>query len=206
MKNEDRRTRKTQNALKQIFIGLLKQKEIEKISVTELCRLADINRSTFYLHYCDIYALLEEIEKDCLEEFDLLVEYISCQEIIPDQVTRMILKYIYDQKELLYLFLLKNNRYDFWEKINQKIISLFKTKTLQNYQLPDHMDENEFDDIILFYASGFYAIYRKWLYHNCDEDMDTIARRTTLLSQTCFDHILIRKKDSFNDRRDAISK
>lgn len=193
MKNTDRRTRKTKHALKQIFISLLKCKKIEKISVTELCRLADINRSTFYLHYCDIYALLEDIEKDCFEEFDLLVEHISRQSISPDQVTRMILRYIYDQKELLYLFLLKNNKYDFWQKIDQKVIYLFKIKTLQNYQLPEHMDKNEFDDMILFYTSGFYAIYRKWLSHNCAEDIDTIARRTTMFSQICFDHLLIKK-------------
>ena len=67
----DRRTQKTMNILKEIFVDLLKEKPVQSISVTELCRLADINRSTFYLHYCDIYALLEDIENDCLEEFDL---------------------------------------------------------------------------------------------------------------------------------------
>ncbi len=194
MKNSDRRSRKTKNTLKQIFIHLLQRKEIEKISVTELCRLADINRSTFYLHYCDIYALLEDTERDCLEEFDLLVEHISSQEIAPDQVTRMILKYIYNQKELLCLFILKSRHDDFWQMINQKVISLFKTKMLQNYQIPKHISEDEFDDMILFYTYGFYVIYRKWLSNNCKEDIDTIVKRTTLFSQTCFDHILIKKE------------
>ena len=55
----------------------------------------------------------------------------------------MILEYIYDQKELLSLLLLKNNRYDFWQKVNRKVLQLFKIKTLQNYQLPEHLSENE---------------------------------------------------------------
>lgn len=191
MKKPDRRPRKTKHTIKQIFLGLLKQKAIEKISVTELCSLADINRSTFYLHYCDIYALLEEIELDCLTEFDRLAEEISRHSIAPSQVTRMILEYIYDQKELLSLLLLKNNRYDFW----QKVLQLFKIKTLQNYQLPEHMSENEFDDMLLFYASGFYAVFEKWLSEQCTEDIEKVAEKTTLFSQICFDHLLIRGRD-----------
>ena len=192
MKNPDRRTRKTKHTIKQIFLGLLKQKSIEKISVTELCSLADLNRSTFYLHYCDIYALLEEIELDCLTEFDRLAEEISRKSIAPRQVTRMILEYIYGQKDLLSLLLSKNNRHDFWQKINRKVLQLFKIKTLQNYQLPEHMSENEFDDMLLFYASGFYAVFEKWLSEQCTEDIEKVAEKTTLFSQICFDHLLIR--------------
>lgn len=147
---------------------------------------------SFYLHYCDIYALLEEIELDCLAEFDRLAEEISRHSIAPSQVTRMILEYIYDQKELLSLLLLKNNRYDFWQKINRKVLQLFKIKTLQNYQLPEHMSENEFDDMLLFYASGFYAVFEKWLSEQCTEDIEKVAKKTTLFSQICFDHLLIR--------------
>ena len=44
----DRRTRKTKEILTHIFIDLLKKHPIEKITVKELCDLADINRSTFY--------------------------------------------------------------------------------------------------------------------------------------------------------------
>ena len=139
MTGTDRRANKTRDLLKKIFIDLLKKKPIQTISVTELCRLADINRSTFYLHYCDIYALLEDIESDCIDEFDLLVKEITHQPLTPDQVTRSILEYIYTQRELICLFILENNSCGFWQKINKKILSLFKTKTLQNYQLPGKM-------------------------------------------------------------------
>lgn len=191
MKETDRRSRKTKKMLKELFIDLLKQRPLKKITITELCELADINRSTFYLHYCDIYALLEDIEKDCLSEFEMLAERITCQTISPDQVTKIILEYIYSQKDLLSLLLLKNSEDSFWQKLNQKIVSLFKIKTLQNYQLPELMDENEFDDMILFFTYGFYAIYKKWLAHNCNENIDIIAEKTTLFCQICFNQILI---------------
>ncbi|MCI8835185.1 MAG: hypothetical protein HFH24_07400 [Ruminococcus sp.] len=189
----DRRTQKTMNILKEIFVDLLKEKPVQSISVTELCRLADINRSTFYLHYCDIYALLEDIENDCLEEFDLFVGMITHASLPPEQAIRRILEYIYTQKEFIRLFILKDSTYDFWQKINLRILSLFKVKILQLYQLPQCMSETEFEDMLLFYASGFYAIYKKWLYNNCEEDMDVIAKKTALFSKTCFDCLLIKK-------------
>lgn len=111
----------------------------------------------------------------------------------------MILEYIYHRKELLYLLISQKNKIGFWEKINQKIMYLFKIKTLQNYQLPKHMDENEFNDMILFYSAGFYAIYKKWLFHNCCEDIDTVAERITLYPQAAFDHILIKKGEGWED-------
>ena len=193
MNKSDRRARKTQSSIKQILIHLLKQKELEKITVTELCELADINRSTFYSHYCDIYELLDDIEKSCLQEMDEHIEYIANHTLEPEQVTEMILSYIYNTKELLTLFIFKMNEHTIWEEINQKIIRLFKMKTLQIYQLPKYMDEEEFNDLILFLVSGYYAIYKKWLSHNCEEDIKKIAKRTTRLSHICFEKLLIRK-------------
>lgn len=160
MIDADRRTNRTRHLLKELLLDRLKDKELDKISVTELCRLADINRSTFYLHYSDIYDLLEDIERDSLEIFDTLSDDILHCAMDPEQVIRMILQYIYEQKELLMLLLLKTKRYDFWQKIDQKVMYLFKLKVLQNYKIPDDMSRDEFDDMILFYTSGFYAIYK----------------------------------------------
>lgn len=63
---EDRRTRYTKNIIKDTLLELMHQKPFDKITVTELCRKAEINRGTFYLHYVDIYAVLDELEEDAL--------------------------------------------------------------------------------------------------------------------------------------------
>ena len=191
MQTTDRRTRKTKEALARIFIEQLKKHPIEKITVTELCNLADLNRSTFYLHYRDIYDLLEDVENDCLQEIDHLITTISRQDFPPEQVTRMILEYIYQRKELLNLFILKMDEHAFWRQIDKKLFLLFKEKNRKNYQVPEEMPEDEFDDIILFLISGFYMIYKKWLTHNCQESIDLLVRRTTKISQLCLDNLLI---------------
>ena len=52
---QDRRTRYTRQTIKETFLELLKQKNFTKITVTEICKISEINRGTFYLHYYDIH-------------------------------------------------------------------------------------------------------------------------------------------------------
>ena len=65
----DRRVRKTKKQLRQGLTQLLQTKNINEISVRELSDLVDINRGTFYLHYRDIYDLLDQIEQEMFEQF-----------------------------------------------------------------------------------------------------------------------------------------
>lgn len=58
----DRRVRKTKAALRAGLIKLMQEKSIREITVRELVDEVDINRSTFYLHYTDIYDMLNKIE------------------------------------------------------------------------------------------------------------------------------------------------
>ena len=63
---EDRRIMKTKKALKTALIELLDKQDFEHVSITELCRKADVSRITFYSHYNDKYALLDDIFEDML--------------------------------------------------------------------------------------------------------------------------------------------
>ena len=67
-KSNNERYRETEQRLIEAFITLLEKKEISRITIRELCEICEIHRSSFYLHFQDIYALLEKIE-------DYLAEY-----------------------------------------------------------------------------------------------------------------------------------
>ncbi len=49
------------------------EKPLHKITVKELCAVADVNRSTFYAHYEDIYCMVQDIEKGIIEGMPLLL-------------------------------------------------------------------------------------------------------------------------------------
>ncbi len=76
--NEDKRSLKSRAKIKDAFMSLTLERKSEKLSVSEIAGKAEINRSTFYLHYNDVTALEDEIECDfgdkvCAEidKFDL---------------------------------------------------------------------------------------------------------------------------------------
>lgn len=77
-KKTDRRTLYTKGVIKEAFLTALKTKPYDKIMVSDLCKAAEINRSTFYLHYTDALAVFDEILDELLEritdEIDALVE------------------------------------------------------------------------------------------------------------------------------------
>ena len=66
----DRRVRRTRKLLRECLIALLKTKKVQDITVRELTERADLNRGTFYLHYKDVFDLLEKTEEDLQEDFN----------------------------------------------------------------------------------------------------------------------------------------
>lgn len=65
---EDRRIRKTKKNLKTTLISMLSDMPFEQVSITELCSRADTSRITFYTHYSDKYALVDDIFQDMIRE------------------------------------------------------------------------------------------------------------------------------------------
>lgn len=78
----DRRVKKTKQAIRDAFLTLIKTNSINKIKVSEVAELADINRKTFYLHYVDIYAVEEEIFEEFTSQADTLKEYLTLSKMI----------------------------------------------------------------------------------------------------------------------------
>ena len=64
----DARIRYTKMVIRDAFIGLLKKKPLNRITVKEICDIADINRATFYKYYSDPFDLLEKIEQELLHQ------------------------------------------------------------------------------------------------------------------------------------------
>ncbi|WP_278897866.1 TetR/AcrR family transcriptional regulator [Lactobacillus gallinarum] len=62
----DRRTLYTIRVIKDAFIKLVKEESYSKVTITQICREADITRSTFYLHFTSITDVLNAVLNDVL--------------------------------------------------------------------------------------------------------------------------------------------
>ncbi|MFD1392506.1 TetR/AcrR family transcriptional regulator [Lacticaseibacillus jixianensis] len=70
----NRRAQATEEQLKQALLQLLAHQPLAKITVTALCREADVNRGTFYTHFADPQALFQAIEMDLIDQVAVLVD------------------------------------------------------------------------------------------------------------------------------------
>ncbi|MCC8028230.1 MAG: TetR/AcrR family transcriptional regulator C-terminal domain-containing protein [Lachnospiraceae bacterium] len=93
----DRRTKYTKSVIRQALFELLTDRPINKITVTDICKKADINRSTFYSYYEDVYALLTSIQNDLFED---IVFTLSKENWFED-----VLKLVDDNKDLCQVLL-----------------------------------------------------------------------------------------------------
>ncbi|WP_172136257.1 TetR/AcrR family transcriptional regulator [Adlercreutzia sp. ZJ473] len=75
---EDRRVRKTRLALKNALVRLLRERPLQDVTTSELCREADINRNTFYAHYRTPADVFDDIQE---EYFDTIRAYVRKVEV-----------------------------------------------------------------------------------------------------------------------------
>ena len=69
VKNLNKSSEKTKRLIKATFAEMLSEKkELCRISVSELAARAGINRSTFYSHYDDVYAVAEDYENELIAQ------------------------------------------------------------------------------------------------------------------------------------------
>lgn len=97
MKKTDLRVIKTKRRIKEVFTELLQKKDVDEISVTELSRIAEINKGTFYLHYKDIYDLYGEILQDKIND---LMENITFFHEFFDAPEQFILHFLELRKKM----------------------------------------------------------------------------------------------------------
>ena len=118
----DRRVRKTRTQLRKCLSILLETKKIQNITVKELAQMADINRGTFYLHYKDVYDLMEHIQADLLNEFEDILTKIApdTDNLVP--FIEALFVFIYDNKDMAKIF--RNSYVDEIKTINENMSSL----------------------------------------------------------------------------------
>ncbi|MFA6889664.1 MAG: TetR/AcrR family transcriptional regulator, partial [Bacilli bacterium] len=63
----DRRVDKTKKLLRETLVTLMEEKELRKITISEMTARANINRGTFYLHYIDIYDMVEKLGDEIID-------------------------------------------------------------------------------------------------------------------------------------------
>ena len=141
----DLRVIKTKENLQNALLHLLEDKELEKISISELCKEARVNRGTFYLHFASVEDLFshyfQEITEDLRQAYDEPVERVKHR--LQDLQPHMIRIFHHVKKfSRFYIIVFNQNSplmyyYDLLDVIRERLLKSLETDTgvtEKNYQ------------------------------------------------------------------------
>lgn len=175
----DIRIVKTERAVKNAFLKLRSKKELEKITVKELCQEAQINKSTFYSHYKDIYDLSDAIEEEIV---DSIIKSIMNPEYIlekPAEFAKQLFFACFAQNTMIQVLFSGKQRNHLAERLTQGVKELIFEKYPQ---FRNDMAKN----VILTYCirGGYYAYIEN---PDCDlnELVEIIAAITQRVGPLC---------------------
>lgn len=197
----DRRKEHSLRVIRSCFLKMLKKEPIERISVGKLCEKANINRSTFYRHYADLYDLLDTIVDECFQE--LFLEPVAKAEKDGDFLE---LGYSYilrvcevaERKKELYrqlLFGRTNTKLE--ERMIESTIQLYLSAHEQSSYVPS-------EEAVLHYrflAYGIVGLWMSWLKDDCKIPKELVA--STAVNQMTAFFQKMNERFWTKERRDA---
>ena len=168
----DRRVLYTKMFLKESLLELMKEKPVDKITPTELCRHANINRNTFYTHYYSVRDVLEELE---LEFSNQIVESLSTRFSASeyDVMLQEICRIIYDRRDFCKILLSENGDTAFFNNV----IGLGKPFVVAQWRDAGiDLSDEDMEMFFAFIVSGSVAIIRKWAASDMKQTPEYIAQ------------------------------
>ena len=169
----NRRVAMTKTMIKQALLDLLREKPLEEISVAELCRRADVQRSTFYNHYNIVEDVLKEVKEDEPRELVAPI-YGDRYEKILAQNSR------YADKNYLYLGMLK--QMPEYVKEGDKYVA-DNAATLK--ELWTEFNERMLEYLSIYYTRGCQAMAKAWV----EADIDITSEQISHLMDICAKHM-----------------
>lgn len=173
----DRRVRKTRRILRQCLTALLKEKKIQDITVRELSEMADINRGTFYLHYKDVYDLLEQIENELVEELQGILTRYNGQDFIttPTMIFSELYPLVKENSDIISILMGENGDLYFLNRLK----ALIQERCLQYWNSLHVCEDNVSLGVYSsFIVSGCIGIVQYWLNTGLVESPEHMASLT----------------------------
>ncbi len=158
----DHRIEKTKRSIYNAFIEIRSKKPLEKVTVKALCDKAQINKSTFYVYYEDVYDLSDKLEREIVE--NIIYSIDSPEDIIdnPEVFTRK-LYLAYSSQSALISTVFSGTRS---ERLPCKIEEALKEMIFSKH--PELSDSPETAVLITYSVYGGHFAYIK--NKSCDED------------------------------------
>lgn len=165
--DNDSRVKRTKKLIRKGLAELAKEKSINKITVKELTDLIEINRGTFYLHYKDIFDLVESIENSLYDEFNEIIKTVNPNTILetPIDILEKFCVFISENADAFVMLIGENGDANFVYRIgtvmNDAVFELFSS-------IYPEMDSERYSFTYEYCKYGSVGLIRCWIIENHD--------------------------------------
>jgi len=173
----DLRVRNTKKRLRQTFAQLMSEKPLQSITVAELCARAEINRSTFYAHYSDIYDLQQKLEQEIYLEFQATLAQVDlASNLSEDRVPLFMLtifRFLKRNADMCAVFLGPHSDRQFV----MNLLETAKETTLVQYgQIYKKASPHQLELFYTFIAYGCIGLLEYWMKNGFVESVEEMAQ------------------------------
>lgn len=172
--NINNSSKKTRRLIKKVFAEMLSEKkELGKISVSELCKRADISRGAFYSHYDDIYGVAEDYENELIDAFFNSAKLFELQNItnLIDSVFEFI-----RQNDENYRLLCRSNDFIFAAK---KLTTIASDKLVELCRNDSRIKEHTYIELdVQIFLEGILCEYVKYCRGYSQKTLDDLYEYT----------------------------
>ncbi|MCM1360191.1 MAG: TetR family transcriptional regulator C-terminal domain-containing protein [Corallococcus sp.] len=178
----------TAEKMRKALLTLIERKSFKDITISEICSVAKVNRTTFYLHYNNVLDLLTEISDSLVRDF---ISGFSEKIELKDMENYPTEKLVFNTPHYLapYLEFVKENKAIYRIFINN--YGKLNSEYAQNTDLffSTIIKKNGINDPLIinymsrFYLTGVNAIILEWINGNCKDDIAKICEIIALCTK-----------------------
>jgi AcrR family transcriptional regulator len=178
----DLRVRNTKKRLRQSFARLMSEKPLQNITVAELCARAEINRSTFYAHYADIYDLQQKLELEVYGEFQTTLSQVDLSSNFSEDKVPIFMLTIFSflkrNADMCAVFLGPHSDRQFV----MNLLDTAKETTMVQYgQLYKKASAHQLELFYTFIAYGCIGLLEYWMKNGFNESVEEMAQLANLM-------------------------
>lgn len=180
MNRSEAKFKNTSAKMNKALMTLLETKDFTDITIMDICKLADVNRSTFYAHYDNTYELLKEAKENLIKNFsnecnfDNPVDFSNMKNLTTEDLNFVSPKYLipylqYVEKHKRLFKIYANNSFLFQsdetedQMIEDIFVPILAKHGVEDKKLVCYMQK--------YFLKGINAIINEWIKNDCEDDI-----------------------------------
>ncbi|WP_165958608.1 TetR/AcrR family transcriptional regulator [Macrococcoides bohemicum] len=179
MDTYEQMNKKTRRNIEDSFINLLQKKSFRKMTIQDISKAANVNRSTFYHHYLDKYDICEKIIKELMLDLEALLSNINHEELksqMHEEISNIycctIFHFIEERKEIFGVLMKVDLPFSFVGHLKALLIKQYNEthmKLFEGTNIPKSYLAN-------FAASALLGLIDEWMKQDFSDDSEKLTK------------------------------